>query len=367
VIAEYDGSGTLLRKYIYGPGVDEPICMIDVATESRYYYHYDGLGSVVALSNNSGTIVEAYRYDVFGTPTIYTDAGADGLWRTSDDTTVAASAIGNPYLFTGRDYESQTGLYYYRARFYNPAIGRFLQTDPIGYADGINWYAYCGNNPINFIDPWGLCGQKGFWSRLWRGAFYGDLEEDNGWTGVGSQVGVGLIPIVGQIADARDTWAAGRNLWNDPSWATAGQLAMAGVAWIPGFGDAAKGVYKSGRQLAKEGAQAVAKDVSGGRLGSAATRAHVADVANELVARGWQITGGGGVKAEEFLRSATGGRLGSNYVDITAVRNGRTLRINTIDTLSDGVTPTAREAAAAAAIRAKTPGDHLLLIPKPKQ
>jgi filamentous hemagglutinin len=70
---------------------------------------------------------------------------------------------------------------------------------------------------------------------------------------------------------------------------------------------------------------------------------------------------------EEYLPGPGGGRLGSNWLDITAVKNGRTLRINTIDTLADGITPTAREAAAAASIRAKAlPGEHLLLIPKPK-
>jgi RHS repeat-associated protein len=59
-------------------------------------------------------------------------------------------------MFTGREYDKETGLYYYRARYYNPQIGRFLQTDPIGYGDGMNWYAYCGNNPIVWADPAGL-------------------------------------------------------------------------------------------------------------------------------------------------------------------------------------------------------------------
>ena len=139
----------LIRKFIYGPGIDESIAMInvDAGVETWYFYHYDGLGSVVALSKyNTGTsqveIVERYSYDAFGTTTITTTSGC--------------TSPGNPYMFTARRLDPETGLYYYRARIYSPALGRFLQPDPIGYADGMNMYAYCGNNPVNYIDPWGL-------------------------------------------------------------------------------------------------------------------------------------------------------------------------------------------------------------------
>ena len=106
VIAEYTGGGTLLRKFVYGPGIDEPICMIDVSdNNSVYYYHFDGLGNVRALSDDNGDIVEGYTYDIFGECTVHTSAGNDGSWLTSDGTTATVSAYDNPYLFTGRRYD----------------------------------------------------------------------------------------------------------------------------------------------------------------------------------------------------------------------------------------------------------------------
>ncbi len=111
-----------------------------------YYYHHDGLGSVSELSNQSGALVEHYEYDVYGAPTIFD----------SNNTPLTASAIENPYLFTGRHYDPESGNYYYRARIYSSELGRFLQTDPLGYVDGLNLYAYVGNNPASWRVPYGL-------------------------------------------------------------------------------------------------------------------------------------------------------------------------------------------------------------------
>jgi len=113
--------------------------MIDVAGGNAvYYYHFDGVGSVIALSDVNSVIVERYSYDVFGAPN-------------------TTSGIGNPYLFTGRRYDIETALYYYRARYYDYYIGRFLQVDPIGYQESVNFYTYVGNNPVRWVDSFGLC------------------------------------------------------------------------------------------------------------------------------------------------------------------------------------------------------------------
>ena len=111
--------------------------MVNGENETRYYYQFDGLGSVVALSNENSEIAERYSYDVYGEPN-------------------STSSIGNPYLFTSRAYDSEVGLYYYRARYYSTGIGRFLHTDPVGYSAGLNFYTYCDNNPTNRTDPLGL-------------------------------------------------------------------------------------------------------------------------------------------------------------------------------------------------------------------
>ena len=146
-IAEYDLNGNLKRKYIFGPCVDEPICMIEAGSSyaGTYYYHFDALGSVVALtSGNAGSMgntVEVYEYDVYG------KVGA------------LDASHPNRFLFTGREFDKETGLYYYRARYYNPQIGRFLQTDPVGYGAGMNCYAYCGNGPCARTDPSGCYDQ----------------------------------------------------------------------------------------------------------------------------------------------------------------------------------------------------------------
>jgi RHS repeat-associated protein len=138
LIGEYSSTGALLRRYVHGPGVDVPLVWYQGATvgsSSRSYLFADHLGSITAISNAGGTTTRVNTYDIFGNP---------------------ASGNGGTFQFTGQMYISQLGLYYYRARYYSPQLGRFLQTDPVGYKDDFDLYSYVGNDPLDRTDPSGL-------------------------------------------------------------------------------------------------------------------------------------------------------------------------------------------------------------------
>jgi RHS repeat-associated protein len=145
-IVEWDSAGNRKAFNIYGPGADEILSRYDVGLD-YIHYHSDHMGNVQFLLNRTNVGIEKYTYDVFGKPKI-TDW--NGNVRTQ-------SAYGNRFMFTGREYLSTLGIYDYRTRAYHPGLGRFLQTDPIGFAAGdINLFRYVGNNPVNYTDPFGL-------------------------------------------------------------------------------------------------------------------------------------------------------------------------------------------------------------------
>ena len=137
MIAEYNENGDMKAKYSHNLGIDLPLSVQQ--GKNVYWYHADGLGSIVALSDKHGFEAQEYSYDSFGN--IKSENGI----------------VDQPYTYTGREWDKETGLYYYRARYYDPLTGRFMQKDPIGFSAGdVNLYRYVGNNPVNFLDPFGL-------------------------------------------------------------------------------------------------------------------------------------------------------------------------------------------------------------------
>ncbi|MEX2157308.1 MAG: peptidoglycan DD-metalloendopeptidase family protein [Gemmatimonadales bacterium] len=142
LLAELDGAGTAkLAEYSYYPGLDNPHALI--VRDTTYFAHRDGLGNVIALTDQAQAVKRTYEYDVWGKSV----GGADGAGLASADRARFKGA-----LWMGPELD----IYYMRARWYEPKTGRFLSEDPIGLAGGINAYVFAGDDPINHRDPSGL-------------------------------------------------------------------------------------------------------------------------------------------------------------------------------------------------------------------
>ena len=234
IVTEYV-NGIQAARYTHGLGMDEPLMV--VRDGHTYFYHTDGLGSVVAMTDETGQVVQRYGYDAWGN-IVYTDGP------------FAFSGIGqvNTLTYTAREYDEECDLYHYRARAYDPSLGRFLQKDrqqgKLYLPQTQNLYAYGLNNPVNFVDPTGQMALISYTSILvlpthndLAAALAGFLHGFSGTNIVFVGEFMGLIPIENSVDLAR-TWeeAISRTIsrMNDIKWALgiieeyAGEAANAG-------------------------------------------------------------------------------------------------------------------------------------------
>lgn len=143
IVEEQSPAALTLATYVYGNYIDEVLNM--QRSGADYYYHQNALWSVAAVTNASAVVVERYDYTDYGCPS------------------VIHSAIGNPWMFTGRQWDEESGLYFYRARYYDCEGGRFLQRDYLRYIGSNNSYLFTKLNPLQWVDPTGLFYQSSKW------------------------------------------------------------------------------------------------------------------------------------------------------------------------------------------------------------
>ena len=156
VAEEVDQSGNVLARYAQDTGVDQVRAELRSGTTS--YYEQDGLNSVTSLSNAAGALAQTYTFDSFGKQT------------------ALSGSLTNPFRYTGRDFDTETNLYYYRARYYDANSGRFLGEDPKRFGADVNFYSYVSNTPTGFLDPFG-------WAKCKSGACAGDCPSGRWVTG----------------------------------------------------------------------------------------------------------------------------------------------------------------------------------------
>jgi RHS repeat-associated protein len=140
VLEEVDNSGSVLARYTQGNTADEPL--MEVRAGATSYYEADGLGSVTSLSTTAGALANTYIFDSYGR------------------LTASTGTVVNPFQYTGREWDVETGAYYNRNRYYDPTRGRFFSEDPLGFMGGPNFYDYVNNEPTSFTDPLGLSGSR---------------------------------------------------------------------------------------------------------------------------------------------------------------------------------------------------------------
>jgi RHS repeat-associated protein len=143
LIETVSSTGAVVARYTQGPRIDEPLA--ELRSSGTSYYEADGITSITSLSNSTGVLANTYTFDSFGKLTAFT------------------GTLTNPFQYTAREFDPETGIYAYRARYYDQSVGRFLSEDPRQFAVGVNLYDYVRNNPANFRDPLGAFPAWGWW------------------------------------------------------------------------------------------------------------------------------------------------------------------------------------------------------------
>ena len=206
ILFEYEGNGRLLAHYTHSTLRTDDVLAVDITsdgvnealalTAGTYTFQKDALGSITDISDSSGNIVQRYRYTAYGVLDRIEDSSGNDITQTP--------IVGTSYTFTNREFDSETGLYYYRARYYDASTGRFLQRDPSpgdleNPITAINSATYVGNNPLKNIDP---SGRIFFLAGLFAGIAGGAAGVAIGGL-VGGLVGGGILgAILGAAAGA---------------------------------------------------------------------------------------------------------------------------------------------------------------------